>query len=140
MLIAANIAWQYQRLDWYQWFFGPYLMGCLVSVIVGMGIALSQRHLIASSQRRQDMLVVSLLAWSATVVPCLLLQADASWIGAAIIATLGLFVGQVLAAAPPFEEQIAQRWEWGANVLTLVCMLIVALAQWLGISPLWYPR
>lgn len=140
VLVAANVAWQYDRLDWYAWLFGPYLMGCLAATVVGMGIGLSTRHLADRSRRRPDMLLVSLLAAAVSVGPGLLLHPETSWIAAAIVAALGLVVGQVYASVPPVDEQIAEQREWGTHALALASMLVVALLQWLGVSPLWNPR
>jgi len=139
VLVAANVLWGYGRTDWYVWLFGPYLAGCLATAVVGAAISLSARHAAAPGRRRIEMAIIATAAGAAIVLPCLLLQDGVSPAAAIVVVLVGVVVGQVFAIRAPADERITQRQPWRTHLLAATAILIVAAAQWVGVSPVWKP-
>jgi phytol kinase len=139
VLVAANVLWGMGRKDWYVWLFGPYLAGCVATTVVGAAISLSARHAAAPGRRRIEMVLIGLAAGAAIVLPCLFLQEGVSPAAAIAVVFAGLVVGQVFAIGAPADERITERQPWRTHLLAATAMLIVAAAQWAGVSPLWRP-
>jgi dolichol kinase len=139
-LVVANWWWGRGRTDWYVWLFGPYLAGCLAAAIVGTAISLSHRHAVAPTRRRFATLVISLVTFAVMVLPCLWLQSGVAPAAAVAVGLAGLLVGQLFATFPPPDERTAERQPWRTHLLAATAMLLVAAAQWAGVSPIWNPR
>ena len=140
LLFAANVAWQYDRLDWYVWFFGPFVVGCLAAAVVGMGIALTGRHAAEPVRRRREMLLVSLVSAAVLVAPCLLLQRGVSPLAAIVAGLIGVTVGQVFAWGAPVDEHVAEHQSGWTHWLAATGVGAAAVGQAVGISPLWNPQ
>jgi len=141
VLLTANVAWHYDRADWYPFCYGPYLAGCVTVVMQSVWNQIRRDHELRLWQRQMGVGVVSLALWILLSVPAWLLQTGVPLtsllcVGGSCLAA-GLLHDALVTRRPPRE--VTRAWVIARVVVTCTAMAGVAALQSLGVRSVWNP-
>ena len=137
VLLAANVAYQFDNRATYNFLYGPYLTGCVAVTIQSCWALLLVDWHPPLASRELAVLGVSALCMAILAVPQWLVVEGASLtaIGSmfATCAVVALLFDNVIQRASSDDN----RWHFARFVLSTVAMLVTALFQALRWSPEW---
>jgi len=141
VLMAANVAWHYDRADVYRFLFGPYLAGCIVVLMQSVWNQLRRDYEPPFWMRQVGAAALTVLLWLLLAAPVWLLQSQVSWVSFVCVGISCLLAGNLhdalVIGQPP--QDVTRRWIIARVAVTCTAMLIVAAFQLSGIAASWQP-